>query len=78
MGQGVSGLGRWRLPTEIFYNFIIPVPKFEEQKDIVNYLDRYCSEIDQLISEKEALIADLESYKKSLIYEVVTGKRKVS
>ena len=53
------------------------VPSYEEQKNIIDYLNSKCSEIDNLIGEKEALIADLESYKKSLIYEVVTGKRKV-
>ena len=48
-----------------------------EQSQIVSYLDQKCSAINRLISEKEELIKDLESYKKSLIYEVVTGKRKV-
>ena len=57
---------------------MVCVPSQREQENIVSYLDTKCSEIDQLISEKEALIADLESYKKSLIYEVVTGKRNVS
>ena len=56
------------------------VPIFEDsvvQKKIVEYLDEKCSTIDSLISEKESLINDLEVYKKSLIYEVVTGKRRV-
>jgi len=53
------------------------LPPSSEQKGISKYLDSICVQIDQLISEKEALIVDLESYKKSLIYEVVTGKRKV-
>ncbi len=40
-------------------------------------LDRRCSEMDALISEKEALVSDLEVYKRSLVFETVTGKRKV-
>ena len=48
-----------------------------EQKEIANYLDAKCAEIDRLIAKKEQLVKELESYKKSLIYEVVTGKREV-
>ena len=54
--------------------FIIPM---KEQKEIAEYLNLKIPQIDMLISEKQSLIEDLESYKKSLIYEVVTGKRKV-
>ncbi len=50
---------------------------YEEQVEIVSYLDNKCVAIDTLVAEKEALISDLEAYKKSLIFEVVTGKRKV-
>ena len=55
----------------------ITVPSLYEQERIVNFLDKRTAEIDSLISEKESLINDLEVYKKSLIYEVVTGKRRV-
>lgn len=48
-----------------------------EQQEICNYLDKKCSEIDTLISKKEQFITELESYKKSLIYEYVTGKKEV-
>ena len=48
-----------------------------EQKEIANYLDAKCAEIDKLIAKKEQLVKELESYKKSLIYEVVTGKWEV-
>ena len=48
-----------------------------EQKEIADYLDAKCTEIDGLIAKKELLVKELESYKKSLIYEVVTGKREV-
>lgn len=52
-------------------------PPLEEQKEIADYLDVKCAEIDGLIAKKEQLAKELESYKKSLIYEVVTGKREV-
>ena len=48
-----------------------------EQKEIADYLDAKCAEIDKLLAKKEQLVKELESYKKSLIYEVVTGKREV-
>ena len=48
-----------------------------EQKEIADYLDAKCAEIDRLIAKKEKLVKELESYKKSLIYEVVIGKREV-
>lgn len=77
MGQGVSGMGRWRLPADMFNNFIIACPPLEEQQEIAEYLDKKCSEIDSLIASKEKFITELESYKKSLIYEYVTGKKEV-
>lgn len=53
------------------------LPPLEEQREIAEYLDEKCSEIDKLIAKKEELLVDLESYKKSLIYEYVTGKKEV-
>lgn len=58
-------------------NYLLPVPSLTEQKEIADYLDAKCAEIDKLIAKKEQLVKELESYKKSLIYEVVTGKREV-
>lgn len=55
----------------------VVVPPINEQEQIILYLDKRTAEIDSLISEKQSLIQDLEAYKKSLIYEVVTGKRRV-
>ena len=60
-----------------FTSNYLPIPAFSEQKEIANYLDAKCAEIDGLIAKKEQLVKELESYKKSLIYEVVTGKREV-
>ena len=57
---------------------LVAMPCFlAEQKEIADYLDAKCAEIDGLIAKKEQLAKELESYKKSLIYEVVTGKREV-
>lgn len=58
-------------------DILSPVPSREEQYEIADYLDAKCAEIDKLIAKKEQLVKELESYKKSLIYEVVTGKREV-
>lgn len=77
LGQGVSNLGRWRLQTDKFLNFTVPVPELKEQKEIAEYLNNKCKIIDEMISNKEDLIGELENYKKSLIYEYVTGKKEV-
>lgn len=58
-------------------NIMVPYPSIEEQLEISNYLDEMCEKINNIIHEKEQLILELEEYKKTLIYEVVTGKRKV-
>lgn len=76
-GQGVSDLGRWRLPTDQFLNFYFPVPDVKEQNDIVDYLNKKVIEIDNLVNQKEALLTEMQSYKSSLIYEYVTGKKEV-
>ncbi len=58
-------------------NFKICIPPRKEQDEIVNYLDKKCKEIDDLISDKQMQIEKMEKYKKSLIYEYVTGKKRV-
>lgn len=77
LGQGVSNLGRWRLQTEKFTNFILPSPPLKEQQEIADYIFMKITQINNLISQKNKLIENLEAYKKSLIYECVTGKREV-
>ena len=72
---GTGGLKR--VSGYFVNNAYITYPPENEQQVIVNYLDEAVKNMDSLISEKESLINDLEAYKKSLIYEVVTGKRKV-
>lgn len=55
----------------------LPLPDQMDCLKITDYLDAKCAEIDGLVAKKEQLVKELESYKKSLIYEVVTGKREV-
>lgn len=62
---------------QIIAQMRIPIPQLSKQDIIVNHLDKVTDKCDSLISEKESLINDLEAYKKSLIYEGVTGKRRV-
>ena len=57
--------------------FTIPLPPIEEQIEIVGFIKKRTLELNKLIMKKELLVQELESYKKSLIYEVVTGKREV-
>ena len=72
---GTGGLKR--VSGYFVNNAYITYPPENEQQVIVNYLDEAVKNMDSLIAEKQSLIADLEAYKKSLIYEVVTGKRRV-
>ena len=72
-----NGMGVPHLTQEAMKEIVIPCPSIEEQINIADYLDKMTIEFDSLISEKQSLIEELEFYKKSLIYEVVTGKRKV-
>lgn len=58
-------------------NVSLPIPSLSEQQSIADYLDQKCSEIDELISIKQQKIEKLKDYTKSLIFECVTGKRKV-
>ena len=55
----------------------IGLPPLEEQQQITDYLDKKCAEIDKLIAIKQQKIETLTEYKKSLIYEYVTGKKEV-
>ena len=68
---------RLKVSKDDLKSLIVPVPSLNEQREIVHYLNVKCAEIDKLIAKKEQLVKELESYKKSLIYEVVTGKREV-
>lgn len=63
---------RWNKLSELFY----PVPPLEEQEAIVDYIDSVLRRTDEVIAAKREQLSTLEAYKKSLIYEYVTGKRR--
>ena len=67
----------WTTRWQNMKKIIIPVPPIENQQKIADYLDKKCKEIEEIITEKQSQIETLESYKKSLIYEYVTGKKEV-
>lgn len=69
---------RASLSQELLKNLPVLLPTLEEQREIAIYLDDKCSEIDGAIKEKREQLETLEQYKKSLIYEYVTGKKEVS
>lgn len=71
------GMGVPHLTQEKMREILIPCPTLDEQQEIAAYLDEKCAAIDSLIASKEALITELEAYKKSIIYEYVTGKKEV-
>lgn len=68
---------RLRLYPKDFLSIHFPVPPMQEQVELGVYLNFKCNEIDNIISRKQQLITELEAYKKSLIYEYVTGKKEV-
>ena len=53
------------------------MPPLKEQDEIVDYIDGIVIQMDHLIQRKENLLTEIENYKKSLIYEYVTGKKEV-
>lgn len=72
-----SGVKLFSITKKILSKVSIILPPLSEQESIANFLDKKCTQIDSLISEKQSLIQDLAEYKKSLIFEAVTGKRRV-
>lgn len=68
---------RLRVSSDKILKRGVAIPSVEEQKLIVSFLDAKCAELDSIIEKKEQLIEELGSYKKSLIYEYVTGKKEV-
>lgn len=68
---------RASLGQELLKRLPVLVPTFVEQQEIADYLDQRCAEIDAIIAKKVALLGELENYKKSIIYEYVTGKKEV-
>lgn len=66
------------IDNNLLLSLRVMVPPIQEQKDIVNYLDERCSKIDSIISDKQAQLDAIIQHKKSLIYEYVTGKKRVT
>lgn len=73
MGSGV----RQGLNYDEVKELKVVIPPIKEQKAIIQYLGKKTEKIDFMISEKQNIIGELDKYKKSLVYETVTGKRKV-
>ena len=68
---------RLRLYPDQFFSILFPIPPRDEQIEIVSYLNGKIPEMDKLIQKKEQFLVELENYKKSMIYEYVTGKKEV-
>lgn len=69
--------GLMRLYTEGLFSIYLPYPALSEQEEIAEYLNEKCTGIDALIVKKQQYLTEIENYKKSLIYEYVTGKKEV-
>ena len=67
--------GLMRLYTEGLFSIYLPYPALSEQEEIAEYLNEKCAGIDALIAKKQQYLTEIENYKKSLIYEYVTGKK---
>lgn len=70
-------IGLQNLSNQNFYSVYSLYPPEEEQQEIIQYLDDKCSSIDALVVQKQEHLTEIENYKKSLIYEYVTGKKEV-
>lgn len=75
--SGGMRVGQWDLSSADLENTIVLIPPIDEQKAIAEYLDEKCAEIDGCIAAKKEQISTLEAYKKSVIFEYVTGKKEV-
>lgn len=76
--QVLNGMGVPHLTQEELRKIKIPLPPISEQNKISDYLNNKCKEINNIISDKKIQLETLLEYKKSLIYEYVTGKKEVN
>ncbi|GIU13946.1 restriction endonuclease subunit S [Shewanella morhuae] len=74
LGQGAAHIGRWRLPTEAFNEFLAPCPPYEEQKEISHFVNKTHNQIDALLGKAESAINLMKERKTALISATVTGK----
>lgn len=72
LGQGAAHIGRWRLPTDGFYEFVGAVPELIEQQKIANFLDHETAKIDTLIEKQQQLIKLLKEKRQAVISHAVT------
>lgn len=72
LGQGVAGFGRWRLPADMFLNFVLPVPPIEEQRIIAAYLDDQITQIDSIIEEAKISVEEYKQWKAATIFDALT------
>ena len=75
-GRGIMAM-RWRTYSDQFRAIKVVFPSQSEQEEIIKYLDEKCADIDALVAKKQQYLTEIENYKKSLIYEYVTGKKEV-
>lgn len=69
--------GQWDLSPEAFGNTLLLIPSLQEQKEITEHINIKVKELDELIAQKQEQLTVLADYKKSFIYEYVTGKKEV-
>jgi type I restriction enzyme S subunit len=72
LGQGAANIGRWRLPSEAFHEFIAPLPNLDEQQKIAQFLDHETAKIDTLIEKQQRLIELLKEKRQAVISHAVT------
>lgn len=77
MARKAVGGGQPNISQETIKQLWLPIPSADEQIEISNYLDEKCRSVDALIAKKQQYLTEIENYKKSLIYEYVTGKKEV-
>lgn len=76
-GEGRVNTCRLKVSYDDFGRLDIPIPPIDEQNEITEFIQNKCAEIEALIAIKQAKIEELKEYKKSIIYEYVTGKKEV-
>lgn len=74
LGQGAANIGRWRLPTEAFNEFVAPCPPKKEQEDITNFISTTFQKIDNLLEKATKAVSLMKERKTALISAAVTGK----
>mgnify|MGYP004517879615 CR=1 FL=1 len=77
LARKAVGGGQPNISQETIKQLWLPIPSADEQIEISNYLDEKCRSVDALIAKKQQYLTEIETYKKSLIYEYVTGKKEV-